>query len=117
MKIEVVDRGNCLDDASTSFADRRLHFALSRFDSKIGSVILTVEDTNGPRGGIDKRCQVLIRMKRGKDVVISDTDHDVESCLARVADRAGRTVARRLCRVKDSYRRRGSFTLDALAGI
>lgn len=109
MKTQIVDRDNCLNAASTAFADRRLRFALSRFDSKIVSAVLTVEDNNGPRGGIDKKCQLLIKMHRGQDVVISDMDHDLKCCLSRVADRAGRTVARRLCRVKDSYRRRGSI--------
>lgn len=106
MNTQIVDRDNCLNATSTSFADRRLLFALSRFDSKIISVVLTVTDTNGPRGGIDKKCQLLIKMGRGQDIVISGTDHDLKTCLSRVADRAGRTVARRLGRAKDSYRRR-----------
>lgn len=116
MKTHFVDRDDCLNSASITFANRRLLFALSRFGSKIASVTLTVEDVNGPRGGIDKRCQLLIKMRRGQDIVLSDTDHDLKSCVSRIADRAGRTVARRLCRLKSSYRQRISYGSDLVTG-
>lgn len=82
-----------------------MFFALSRFDSKIDEVTLTVNDLNGPKGGIDKRCQLQIKLRYGQDVILTNLDSTVEAGISRLADRAGRTIARRISRLQDSYRR------------
>ena len=107
MLTRIIDRDNCLTPESSAYAKRRLLFALSRFDSRITSVVLTVEDTNGPRGGVDKRCQLLLKLKRSQDIIVSDIDEDIGKCIARVADRAGRAVTRQLKkkRIRRSVRR------------
>jgi len=112
MEIQTVDRGDLLDAQVATFAQRRLLFALSRFDTKIDSVVITVNDLNGPKGGIDKECQIRINMHRGQEIIITDVDEDVQVSIARAADRAGRTVARRLERLRDAVRRsRSPFSL------
>lgn len=105
MEIHTVDRGDLVDVEVATFAQRRLLFALSRFDTKIDNVVLTVNDINGPKGGIDKECQIHIKMHRGQEIIITDVDEDVKACIARAADRAGRTVSRRLERQRDASRR------------
>ena len=94
MSLTITDHGDLLDDAMRKVAERRLLFALSRFDSRILKVELMVADENGPRGGVDKVCRVRVSLKRASDVVIRDRDANLVSCLSRVADRVGRAVAR-----------------------
>lgn len=112
MLTRIIDRDNCLTPELTLYAERRLLFALSRFDSKILSIVLKVEDTNGPRGGVDKKCQLRIKLRRCQEIIVSDTNDDLEKCLSRLADRAGRTVSRQLNKMNDVYRRRVPMRVD-----
>lgn len=105
MKLSIVDRNNCLNSSIRQLARRRLLFALSRFDSKLDKVTLKVDDFNGPKVGIDKRCQLHIKLRYGQDVILTNLDSTVEAGISRLADRAGRTIARRISRLQDSYRR------------
>ena len=106
MALLIVDRNNTLSNKSRELLERRLSFALSRFDSRIMRVSAIIEDLNGPRGGIDKRCRITVKMSGAKDVIISDQDSDIIQCIANAADRAGRSVARAIDRSQRSYRTR-----------
>lgn len=90
---------NCEMDADLrDYIERRLRFALGRFADRIGRVTARLSDVNGPRGGIDKRCQVDVSLiPRGK-VLIEDADHDPFTLAARAARRIGRTVGRTIGR-------------------
>ncbi len=94
MSISITDRGDLLDGGSRLLVERRLLFALSRFDSRIKQIHLVVNDENGPRGGIDKSCCLSISLSQAADVVILDKDSDIIRCISRAAERAGRSVAR-----------------------
>ena len=94
MSISIVDRDNLLDDELRPLAERRLRFALSRFDTRITRLELVVSDENGPRGGIDKSARVSVSLSRASDVVVFEQDSDLARCVSRVADKAGRAVAR-----------------------
>lgn len=106
MKLSIVDRDGCLTAPTRQLARRRLLFALSRFDSKLEEVTLKVDDLNGPKGGIDKRCQLQIKLCYGSEVILTNLDSTVEASISRLADRAGRTIARRISRFQDTYLRR-----------
>jgi hypothetical protein len=109
MLINISDRAELLDSQSRQLVERRLLFALSRFDSRIQQIDLTLNDENGPRGGIDKSCRLLVVLHRAADVVITDRDSDVISCISRVAGRAGRAVSRGIARSNDITRSRPAF--------
>ncbi|MEZ6073654.1 MAG: HPF/RaiA family ribosome-associated protein [Pirellulales bacterium] len=98
MNVKIVDRNATLSGDLEQLAERRVQFALSRFEAKTQSVLLVLEDVNGPRGGSDKSCRVVVRMKAGDTVVIRHQGADVASCLTRAIDRASRTLARNLAR-------------------
>ena len=94
MSLAIIDRSGVLSEELRQFAERRLRFALSRFDSKIQRISLVLTDTNGPRGGVDKLCRITVSLRRANDVAISDEDADAATCIARAAERIGRAVAR-----------------------
>jgi hypothetical protein len=98
MRIEV--RGRKLDDpiGLQRHAERRLRFALGRFAAAVGRVTVRVDDVNGPRGGVDKRCRLVVALAPRGEVIIEDEDADVRALLDRSAERAGRAVERRLGR-------------------
>lgn len=100
MQTTINDRNGCLDENGHLAARRRLHFALSRFAPRIDHVTLTVEDQNGPRGGIDKACRLRIGLRNLNEVVVQDQDAEVGVCIGRVAQRAARTVRRTIERAQ-----------------
>ena len=92
------------------YIDRHLYFALGRFSSAIDHVDVRVGDVNGPRGGVDKRCRILVKLRAGgsDSITIEQDDESLNSAVARAAARAGRTVGRSLDRRhrKRAYQRR-----------
>ncbi len=109
MFVSIIDRGDLLDNDMRRLTERRLLFALSRFDSRIKRVDLVVNDENGPRGGVDKICRVSVALHRAADVVITDKNADVIKCISRVAERTGRAVSRAIEKSNDLNRSRPVF--------
>lgn len=78
--------------------DRRLQFALGKFDPEIDWVEVGLSDVNGPRGGIDKHCRIVAKTRSLGTLVVEDADDDFYIVVSRAADRIGHSVARSLDR-------------------
>lgn len=104
MQIDIQARNFSLTDALRDHVMRRLYFTLSTRVDHIQRVRVRLSDTNGPRGGEDKRCQITVKLARLPDVVIEDTEVNLYAAIDRAAYRAGRTVGRRLSRQRDNIR-------------
>lgn len=98
MRIEIRGRGLTTSDGLRARLERRLAFALGRFAPRIGRVRVRLEDVNGPRGGVDKRCRLEIAIHPDLTVVVEEPDPDLYAAIDRAAERAGRAVARELQR-------------------
>lgn len=107
MQIDIQARNFMLTNSLRGHIERRLGFALSSRDEYIQRVMVRLTDINGPRGGEDKCCHILVVLPRLTDVVIEDTDADMYAAIDRAADRATRTVGRRLARQRDNSRSSG----------
>jgi len=106
MNLRVSDKKGMLSQGLLMLAERRLQFALGRFESRIRSVALTVSDLTGPRGGIDKVCRIAIGLRGVPMIVVTENDADLSKALSRLADRVSRTVAREVERLHHPDRRR-----------
>lgn len=98
MQIDIQARNFPITDALRRHAERRLRFALGRCTDHIQRAVMRLSDTNGPRGGSDKRCHLQVVLVGLPDVVVEDTEGDLYVAIDRAADRAGRTVVRKLSR-------------------
>ena len=105
MEISVQARGFSLTKALRDHAERRLRFALGWADARLHRISVRLSDDNGPRGGEDKRCRIRIAFAGAPSVVIEDIETDVYAALDRAADRASRSLARKLERLRDQRRR------------
>lgn len=76
--------------------ERRLRFALSRFAPKISKVNIYVADHNGPKGGIDKSCQIIVQIPGLTNVVAKTVDTEWIACIDRATTRIGQNVRRAL---------------------
>ncbi len=82
---------------------RRADLKLSRFADVIQEVSVTVQDVNGPRGGIDVQCIIRVKMGRAPLVIIREMAESPGKAIIRAFDRAARTVARQSRRQTDSF--------------
>ncbi len=102
MKIVIRSRGFEVTQAMRANLERGLRFALGRFAARVVVVNVRLSDLNGPRGGVDKRCQIEVVLRGARDVRVEDVDGDLYVAVARVAERLGRAVARELERRRES---------------
>jgi len=84
-----------LSDSQRSYVKRRVRTVLGRFADTIERVEVTIEDLNGPRGGVDQRCVVQVFVAGEETVVAEHTHERFHGAVALAARRAGRSVARR----------------------
>ena len=111
MKTQVSARNMTIGDMERGRIERRLYFTLGRFSSRIVSVDMMLQDENGPRGGLDKKCRLIVRLHGANDVVVEGRGEDSLSLVDRTANRAGRAVSRAL----DTRRNRAVERADRMA--
>ncbi len=92
MRIHVVGRTVEIDDNLHGFVERRILLALGRLSPGIHCAIVRLHDLNGPRGGMDKTCQIEVRLRSRNGLVVEHTDSNLYAAISRAADRAGRAV-------------------------
>lgn len=95
-----------LEEEDKRVGERRVQFAFSRFAPRIRKVSIVLSDLNGPRGGHDTQCRVQVDGDDGWKLIVTDVDEDAARAMTFAITRAGRTVARRLDRRRDTPRRR-----------
>jgi putative sigma-54 modulation protein len=74
MSVWVRSRGFELSHGLRAHAERRLRHVLGRFRMRLRSVILRLDDVNGPRGGNDKRCRIVAQLAPRGDVRVEEMD-------------------------------------------
>lgn len=95
--------------------ERRLRFALSRFSGRIRRIDVFLSDQNGPRGGVDKTCRIVVRLGDGGDVVAEVSDVDWVIAVDRATTRIGQSTGREVARRRDA-RREGRSRVAADSG-
>ena len=75
---------------------------MSRFHRRFRHIVVTLADVNGPCGGIDKLCHVVVCLGPCGDVVIEEVERDFTTAIARAAERAGRAVRRAVERRREA---------------
>lgn len=80
--------------------ERRLRFALARFGNRIQKTVVFLQDTNGPRGGIDKICRILVKTRGCGVIVAAVIDSDWLAAVDRATTRIGQSVARQIERLR-----------------
>lgn len=94
MRMAIREAGQWPEE-TVELARTRLEFALGRFAGRVRSVSVSLTDLNGPRGGIDKKCLIAVRLERPpRVIVVEDVDADAAVVVSRAAERTARAVAR-----------------------
>jgi ribosome-associated translation inhibitor RaiA len=101
MRLQVAIKG--IDDKSAlhNQAQERVAAALTRFQNRIRSVIVLLEDVTGPhKQSVDKRCRIDVGLKRGGKLTIDELGTDVLGSLGLAIDRLKPALSRKIGRMK-----------------
>jgi hypothetical protein len=100
MNVSVRLLGSLADKRIREHAQSRAAVALGRFQARITKVVVKLEDLNGPKGGVDKRCVIELtgsfgeRIAEARDesfeVAINRGFSIIQRSLVRLIKRSGR---------------------------
>lgn len=96
MQVELIIRNADLAKILRDYADRRLHFALSRFGDRVDRVMVKVSESPEGERISERHCSIRVDLKPFGQVFAQETDPDVYAAIDRAAGRIGRLLASRL---------------------
>lgn len=98
MWIELIGRGVPTNDELRSYVERRLMFAIGRFRGTLGRITVHLIDENGPKGGVDKLCRIVVGMSgQGPSrLVVEAASSRILTAVNIAADRISQVVRRQV---------------------
>jgi ribosome-associated translation inhibitor RaiA len=90
--------------AMHELAKARSEFVFRRLAWLISKATVSLSDINGPRGGVDKRCQVEVQVNRENKVVATSIARDWRGAIDLALARAVRSLVRRRQNLKTARR-------------
>jgi putative sigma-54 modulation protein len=80
-------RGIEFTDELRNAVERIVVFALDRYEAQMDKISVYMADLNGPKGGVDKLCQITARLGRGNPVLILEQGSEILTTVNRAARR------------------------------
>jgi putative sigma-54 modulation protein len=80
--------------------ERSVAFALDRYDTQVSQISVYLADLNGPKGGVDKLCQITATLRRGNPVLILEKGSGILPTVNRALGRLGHSIGRSIERWK-----------------
>ena len=98
MRLEIRRRGVKITEDLRTYLKERLRLALVRFGRHVEVVRVYLRDVNGPRGGLNKKCRIVVELPPRGRVVVTGVDTDIHGAISDTASRAGVAVKRHVKR-------------------
>lgn len=113
MVVDIRAIGFNLTDAIRMHVESRVQSALGAFSRQILTATARLEDVNASRGGIDKRCSLVVAI-RGKGVVVAEAIHEdlyaaVDEAAAKIRRPVLQHIDRRTARERHNRQRPGAL--------
>lgn len=100
MRIDVRGKGLSVTAGLRRFVEQRVRLALGSRSERVDRVQVWLEDVNGPKGGLDKRCRVRVQGRGVGERVVESSGSDLGSVVYDAAERAGRATTRAVDRLR-----------------
>jgi ribosome-associated translation inhibitor RaiA len=91
--------GAAIDVEDRAYVRRKLGMKLGKFARAIERVSVRIDDVNGPRGGVDKRCRIKVVLSGLPSVVVEQQHASLQAAV-------DRTLRRTESAVRQSVQRR-----------
>ena len=105
MQVRMVSHDFSITSALRDYLERRVNFAFSPVRDQISEVAVRLRDLNGPRGGRDMMCQIVVGLPGGSEIIIKDVREDLYAAIDSAVRRAAYRLMEILARRKDDVRR------------
>ena len=113
MEIAIRTRQIGWNEELQEHVERSIEFATDRHKSRIERITVYLSDLNGPRGGVDKACQITAEIRGARPVLILEKGDDLRAVVNRAARRLGYRVGRRAHRQRMPHQREYRGTIRA----
>jgi ribosome-associated translation inhibitor RaiA len=90
--------GVAIGDQKRDYIARKLGMKLGKFAASVERITVRLSDANGPKGGLDQKCQVKVVLSGLPSVVVHGTDSTLSRATDRAIDTAALAVRRRIQR-------------------
>ena len=100
IRIDIRSKTGEIESVIRQFAERRVGFALDHLRD-LHHLTISLEDINGPKGGVDKHCRIIAEFGF-TSIVLEETQPDWQSAIARAVHRLDRKITQELRRVNRS---------------
>jgi hypothetical protein len=98
MELIVKDLNVGLSNDNVLRIQERTRSMFNKISDSVKKVKVTLNDINGPRGGRDKNCRVVIQLKGIPDIIITDNQTSVMSAVNRCLSKAKVALVRKVKR-------------------
>lgn len=98
MELTITDLNVGLSNENLTRIRQKTRRMFSKICDNVMAINVTIDDINGPKGGKDKNCRVIIHTKGMPDVVITDNQKSVMSAVNISLSRARMTLLRKVKR-------------------
>ena len=106
MTIDIRFRGLTSSESLRAYIARRIQLQLRRIGGALRAVVVRLSDVNGPRGGVDKRCQVMLVRPGQPPVTIEEVSVDAYAAADVAVERAAQAAGRGVARARATRRRK-----------
>jgi len=106
MQILIHSNGFDMTDSLSAHIKSRVKSTLARFNGLIRTIVVSVVDENGPKGGVDKTCTVRIKTDELSELVVRNTESDAYAAVGRAVARSKHALTKQLQRTKTFDRKR-----------
>jgi ribosomal subunit interface protein len=104
MQIDIQTRGFSLTKRLEQHIRHKLSTTLAAQSDHITHAQVRLSDINGPRGGVDKCCQLNIKLAGSPSVVVRDVSTNMYAAIDCAAHRISSSLSRRLSRLRSPRR-------------
>ncbi|MFK7975921.1 MAG: hypothetical protein AB8C02_07270 [Halioglobus sp.] len=92
------------DSRTADYIHRRFSFGFGRMQHALEDASITLSDINGPKGGLDKQCRIVVRSSTTAPIVVVEKQSELKLAIDRGIARASRSLARQLKRKQSNFR-------------
>jgi putative sigma-54 modulation protein len=96
MLVNIQSRHFSLSEALNKYVKTKVQIMLCRYEAKIIRVDVSLFDINGPKGGEDKCCKIVVRINGASSIVVQETAEDLYDAINTCTRRGRRAVKRQL---------------------
>jgi len=104
MKIRI-HSSDVLTPKRRGLTEDQIREVLVRYGRRILSVALHLWDVNGPRGGVDHRCRVIVTLRDSRQIVVTGDSAELAPLIKRTVERAAYALRRHVNRGRAKQRR------------